>query len=80
MRRSSSSFWPVVAVTILIILISPVFGVSATMMDADGNEILDMDNFSAPFDSGSDLFINPPFRTNGLIFKHFREKFIAKIY
>ena len=45
-------------VAILSILVSPVFGVSATMMDADGNEILDMDNFSAPFDSESDLSIN----------------------
>jgi len=66
MQSSSWCSVSLVLAAVLSVLVSSVFGVSTTMMDADGNDILDMDNFSmpfsepssAPFDSESDLSIN----------------------
>jgi len=49
MQRSSWCSVSLVLAAVLSVLVSPVFGVSTTMMDADGNDILDMDNFSMPF-------------------------------
>ena len=53
MQSSSWCSVSLVLAAVLSVLVSSVFGVSTTMMDADGNDILDMDNFSMPFSEPS---------------------------